>query len=91
GAGSALLQRSAAGGVVANRPESRNLVIASGLTIAALLPILSRAILGAAVAALVITAVSRRFFRRWMGGVTGDLIGACGEIVEIAVLIAMAR
>ena len=29
------------------------------------------------------------FYRRWLGGVTGDLIGACGELVEIAVLIAM--
>jgi adenosylcobinamide-GDP ribazoletransferase len=29
------------------------------------------------------------FYRRWLGGVTGDLIGACGEIVEIAVLLAM--
>jgi adenosylcobinamide-GDP ribazoletransferase len=32
----------------------------------------------------------RSFYRRWLGGVTGDLIGACGELVEIAVLVAMA-
>jgi adenosylcobinamide-GDP ribazoletransferase len=31
----------------------------------------------------------RIFYRRWLGGVTGDLIGACGEIVEIAVLVTM--
>ncbi len=31
----------------------------------------------------------RIFYRRWLGGVTGDLIGACGELVEIAVLLAM--
>ncbi len=29
------------------------------------------------------------FYRRWLGGVTGDLIGACGEIIEIAVLLTM--
>jgi adenosylcobinamide-GDP ribazoletransferase len=32
----------------------------------------------------------RSFYRRWLGGVTGDLIGACGELVEIAILVTMA-
>jgi adenosylcobinamide-GDP ribazoletransferase len=40
------------------------------------------------VAAAVVIAM-RWFYRRWLGGVTGDLIGACGELVEIAVLVAM--
>jgi adenosylcobinamide-GDP ribazoletransferase len=31
----------------------------------------------------------RIFYRRWLGGVTGDLIGACGEVIEIAVLLTM--
>jgi adenosylcobinamide-GDP ribazoletransferase len=31
----------------------------------------------------------RLFYRRWLGGVTGDLIGACGEVIEIAVLLTM--
>jgi len=31
----------------------------------------------------------RSFYRRWLGGVTGDLIGACSELVEIAVLVTM--
>src|SRR6266852_2906440 len=33
------------------------------------------------VAAAVVIAM-RWFYRRWLGGVTGDLIGACGELVE---------
>jgi cobalamin synthase len=33
----------------------------------------------------------RAFYRRWLGGVTGDLIGAAGEIVETAVLLAVAN
>jgi adenosylcobinamide-GDP ribazoletransferase len=45
------------------------------------------------VKALIVAAVvligMRAFYRRWLGGVTGDLIGACGEIVEIAVLVAL--
>lgn len=40
------------------------------------------------VAAAVVIAM-RWFYKRWLGGVTGDLIGACGELVEIAVLVAI--
>jgi len=39
--------------------------------------------------ALLIAFLMRLFYRRWLGGVTGDLIGACGEVIEIAVLLAM--
>jgi adenosylcobinamide-GDP ribazoletransferase len=42
-----------------------------------------------AVAIAIVFAI-RLFYRRWLGGVTGDLIGACGELVEIAVLVTMA-
>jgi len=42
-----------------------------------------------AVAAVIVFAM-RAFYSRWLGGVTGDLIGACGELVEIAVLVTMA-
>jgi adenosylcobinamide-GDP ribazoletransferase len=40
--------------------------------------------------AIAIVFAMRLFYRRWLGGVTGDLIGACGELVEIAVLVTMA-
>ena len=39
---------------------------------------------------IAIVLAMRLFYRRWLGGVTGDLIGACGELVEIAVLVTMA-
>jgi cobalamin synthase len=45
------------------------------------------------VAYLVATAVVvalRAAYRRWLGGVTGDLIGAAGELVEVVVLLVMA-
>jgi adenosylcobinamide-GDP ribazoletransferase len=41
-------------------------------------------------AAIAIVFTIRLFYRRWLGGVTGDLIGACGELVEIAVLVVIA-
>ena len=43
----------------------------------------------ALIVAAVVVVGMRLFYRRWLGGVTGDLIGACGEIVEIAVLLAL--
>ena len=68
-----------------------NMTIA-GLTVAgAILPILGTHVVSAAIVAILIVAAMRAFFRRWLGGVTGDLIGACGMIVEVAALIAMAR
>ncbi len=44
----------------------------------------------ATAAAIAIVFAMRLFYRRWLGGVTGDLIGACGELVEIAVLVTIA-
>jgi adenosylcobinamide-GDP ribazoletransferase len=39
--------------------------------------------------AIAIVFAMRMFYWRWLGGVTGDLIGACGEVIEIAVLLTM--
>lgn len=50
----------------------------------------TRTIALASAVAIVIVFKMRWFYRRWLGGVTGDLIGACGELVEIAVLVTMA-
>jgi adenosylcobinamide-GDP ribazoletransferase len=49
-----------------------------------------RTISVATAVAIAIVFAMRSFYRRWLGGVTGDLIGACGEVVEIAVLVTMA-
>jgi len=54
-----------------------------------LIAILFGGLVALAVSALIVFAM-RAFYRRWLGGVTGDLIGACGELVEIAVLVTMA-
>ncbi len=49
-----------------------------------------RAVALAGAVAIAIVLATRLFYWRWLGGVTGDLIGACGELVEIAVLVTMA-
>lgn len=82
GAGAALL------GAKARR---NNLTVASLTVAGALLPILGWHVVAAAIVAILIVFAMRALYRRWLGGVTGDLIGACGMIVEIAMLIAMTR
>jgi adenosylcobinamide-GDP ribazoletransferase len=48
-----------------------------------------RVIALAVAVAIAIVLATHLFYRRWLGGLTGDLIGACGELVEIAVLVTM--
>jgi len=80
GAGTMLLR---AGGV-------RNLVLATATAAIATLPVFSWRVLTACAAAAALAPVLRAAYRRWLGGVTGDLIGAAGELVELAALLAMA-
>ena len=70
--------------------SSRNELIACTTVVIAVLPAISIKALWACVVAVVATVILRAFYRRWIGGVTGDLIGAAGEIVETAVLITFA-
>jgi adenosylcobinamide-GDP ribazoletransferase len=80
GAGSALL---AAGG-------GRNFAFASAVSIVAAAIAASSRTLGACVAAVVLAILMRAFYKRWLSGVTGDLIGAAGEIAETVVLVLFA-
>jgi adenosylcobinamide-GDP ribazoletransferase len=86
------LRPDGAGAALLGEQARRNNMTIAGLIVAgAILPILASHVVSAVIVALLIVAAMRAFFRRWLGGVTGDLIGACGMIVEVAVLIAMAR
>ena len=79
-----------AGTSLVGSQSTRRLFIA-GLTVAiALALVLSERTIAATFAALVVPVVMRALYRSWLGGVTGDLIGACGEIVEVLALIVMA-
>ena len=79
GAGATLLQR-----------DSSSLFVASVVAATLLLITLSLQAMVAAGVAIVLVFGVRWFYQRWVGGVTGDLIGACGEVVEIAVLLVFA-
>jgi adenosylcobinamide-GDP ribazoletransferase len=82
GSGSALL-----GGKIS---VARTAVVAVFTLLVMLMLGAMRPIALATAVAIAIVLAMRIFYRRWLGGVTGDLIGACGELVEIAVLIAIA-
>jgi adenosylcobinamide-GDP ribazoletransferase len=85
------LRAAGAGTSLLAQNSSHNLMIASAVAFFGILPIAGFHALGAVIVTLAITILSRRFLLRWLGGVTGDTIGAAGEIVETAVLIAIAR
>jgi len=80
GAGSTLL-------ITESRSPGARMVVIAAFTLAIVLML--GAIRPTAVAIAVVFAM-RSFYRRWLGGVTGDLIGACAELVEIAVLVTIA-
>jgi adenosylcobinamide-GDP ribazoletransferase len=84
------LRAEGAGTTLLRSGGDRNLAIASAIAAVALAPVLSwRTFISYAVAAAV-AAVLRVGYRRWLGGVTGDLLGAAGELVEVAVLLVLA-
>lgn len=66
-----------------------NLRVASAIAVIAIIPVFSSHSRAAAAAAIVVAFGARRFYRRWLGGVTGDLLGAAGAIAELAALLFM--
>ncbi|MGP0088206.1 MAG: adenosylcobinamide-GDP ribazoletransferase [Steroidobacteraceae bacterium] len=91
-AGLPYLRSSGAGStLLGNKSLGLRAVLVAIFTLVAMLMLgaLRTTALAGAVAIAIVFAM-RLFYRRWLGGVTGDLIGACGELVEIAVLVTMA-
>jgi adenosylcobinamide-GDP ribazoletransferase len=83
------LREQGAGSTLLANEGMRNLQLASIVTIIALIPGGTALAIRAAIVAIVLVLIFRSFYVRWLGGLTGDLIGAAGEIVEAAVLIAL--
>jgi adenosylcobinamide-GDP ribazoletransferase len=84
------LRSNGAGSALLGSRDERNLRNAAIITLIALLPVAGGAVLRAIVAGGLLTLLLRGFYRRWLGGVTGDLIGAAGELVEAFVIVAVA-
>lgn len=84
------LRKGGAGAALLRPGDERAFVIAGAVAVVAALPVLSWRVLVAYAVAAALAAVFRAVYRRWLGGVTGDLIGAAGEVVELAVMLVMA-
>jgi len=84
------LRAQGAGTALLAHDGGRNFNLASLITVVAAIPAIGGHALRAYAAAVTVTILLGAFYRRWLGGVTGDMIGAGGEIVETAVLIALA-
>ena len=84
------LRSNGAGSSMLGRFDARNLTIASMIAILGVIVFHSLHVLIGYAIAVAATIAMRSFYRRWLGGVTGDLIGACGEIVEVLVMLTMA-
>lgn len=85
-----LRERGAGSALLGNNGANRNLAIATAAMLAIAIVLISGKTLAALALAVLIALAMRRCYLRWLGGVTGDLIGACGEIVETIVLIVFA-
>ena len=83
------LRSEGAGTTLLAHDDRRGFVVASIIVVIGSLPILGGHALRAFIVAGALTWALGAFYRRWLGGVTGDLIGAAGEVIETAVLIAM--
>jgi len=83
------LRREGAGVELLRQNGHRTLLIASVIAAAGTLAHWATIAIRGALIAVAIALLLRAAYRRWLGGVTGDLIGAAGEIVETAVMIAL--
>jgi adenosylcobinamide-GDP ribazoletransferase len=83
------LRLDGAGAAMLSRDRRRNLKIATLTAMIAIAPLMTLHALRACVVAALVSLAMRSFYSRWVGGVTGDLIGAAGELVETAILIAV--
>jgi adenosylcobinamide-GDP ribazoletransferase len=81
------LREQGAGSALLGVQGRRNVRLASIITIIALLPVAAARAMRGIITAIIITWILRLFYSRWLGGITGDLIGAAGEVIEAVVLV----
>jgi adenosylcobinamide-GDP ribazoletransferase len=84
------LRETGAGTNLLDDPKGPNLRLASIIMLAGL-AIPGWAGVRAGLCGALLVLVLRRCYRRWLGGVTGDLIGAAGELVETGVMLVLSQ
>jgi adenosylcobinamide-GDP ribazoletransferase len=82
--------RSSAGGAFANGADTARLTFASILTLACVLAAEGRGAVVPGAVAIAVTWIGGRYFKRRIGGITGDALGAANQFVELCVYLALA-
>ena len=70
------LRPAGAGSSMLGRGSDRNPAIAGGIAVVAMIPFFSWKMIATYAIAVIATIAMRSFYLRWLGGITGDLIGA---------------
>ena len=70
--------------------STARLAVGSVLALAIVVAVLGRDSVRALMAAALVTALGGRYFRRRIGGITGDCLGAANQLVELATYLALA-
>jgi adenosylcobinamide-GDP ribazoletransferase len=89
-AGMDYLRPAGAGSFIRPEWSRSNLRTASMIGVIAILPVFSSRTRAATAVAITVVLALRWFYRRWLGGVTGDLLGAAGALAEVAAMLALA-
>ncbi|HKV53529.1 MAG TPA: adenosylcobinamide-GDP ribazoletransferase [Candidatus Binataceae bacterium] len=84
------LREHGAGSALIGERDTPNLRGATIIVLAALIAVPGWIVLRALIVAAAMILIIRVFYKAWLGGVTGDMIGAAGELVEAAIMIAIA-
>jgi adenosylcobinamide-GDP ribazoletransferase len=70
--------------------STTRLAVGTVVALAIVVAVLGRDSLRALAAAALVTALGGRYFRRRIGGITGDCLGAANQLVELATYLALA-
>lgn len=78
------------GGPFAGSVTAARLLAGTALAAGIAAPVLGRAVLPAAAAVLGVTWMAGRYFQGRIGGITGDCLGAAGQVAELSVYLVLA-
>jgi adenosylcobinamide-GDP ribazoletransferase len=83
------LRAHGAGSTLLRAGDKRNLYLATAIGLLASIAVSPGPAVRASIAVVIVVWALRWSYRRWLGGITGDLIGAAGELAEAAAMIAI--
>lgn len=83
-------ETSATGKPFAASVTPARLAIGTGMAALIVVAALGTGAIAAVLAVLAVTWIAGRYFRRWIGGITGDCLGAANQVAELSVYLVLA-